>query len=924
MNETARLIIRVDSEGVTKGRNELVRYTKEAAGAERATDGLMSAFKRLLLPLLSVTAAIQGLRKATEIIGGFEEGMDGVAAVTQATDEQMKALVATARKLGAETRYSATEAAQGMAFLGQAGFTTEQIIAAMPGTLDLATAGQLGLAEAADIASNVLAGFGLAATEATRTADVLAMGAAASNTNVQGLGDAMKYIAPLAAAMGISMEESAAAIGILSNAGLKGSEAGTGLRGMLASLASPTREAATILQAYGVQLDEVNPATRSLSEVIHRLAGAGLSAGDAMEIFGREAAPAMLALTSKADGFDELADKITKSKGAAKEMATVMGSNLRGDFKELDSAVEELVLKIGDAGLLQVLRDGTVATTDFVRAINDMVESGEMAAWADLVMSKFDLIDDGFVNLTENIRALWTMAMDWLTGDGESTVKGLIDIFVLLPENVRAVAQAMGASFGLMVEYAVAAGKGIYEGIVAWFDYLVDTAANVGKEIMSHLDPKASDFEYGQAQAAAFEKFASTIGGSWDTVTQKVGFATQAWEEQIVAIMDEWDANTAASDDKLRRIDELRAAYAKLKEARKAAEADAARPEYEPGRSGKPAGDGGGNSRGQTREFENLRQQLQLEEKTVEESYLRRQELIRRNTEDNADLRAELETALEERYAAELMQAREATASRLDEQYQAQQAELQGQLDQRLITEAEFQSQSKANWNKYTSALGAITTIGARKVSVTQMEMLSTVLGYAGDISSQLSNLVSENNDAAKAMFIASKAIAIAQAIVYTELAAARALAEGGVFMGIPFSTLIRGLGYASVALMSATAVQEYSGKFEHGGMIPSGSVGLVGEAGPELIRGPAVVTSARTTADMGSSGSGAGGSVTVNVINQAGAEVDTQERNTNEGKVVDVIIRRVKREIARDVKTGGNETSMAFEGTYGLRRGAA
>jgi TP901 family phage tail tape measure protein len=918
MNETARLIIRVDSDGVQEAGKRIGWMHHESRRAERATDGLTSAFKRLLLPLLSVTAAIQGLRKATEIVGGFEESMDKVAAVTQATDEQLQSLTATARRLGADTRYSASQAAEGMSFLGMAGFRTDQIIAAMPGTLDLATAGALGLAEAADIASNILSGFNLSADEATRTADVLATAAANANTNVFQMGDGMKYVAPIAASMGKSMEETAAAIGILSNAGLQGSMAGTGLRQVLSSLASPTKEAADILRAYGIQLEEVNPATHSLSQVIHRLAGAGLTAGDALQIFGDRGAPALLALTSQVGGFDALEAKINNSAGAAKRMAGVMGDNLRGDIKELESAVEELVLKMGDAGLLQALRDGTVATTDFVRAINDMVESGEMAAWADLVMSKFGLIDDGFHNLAENIIALWTMAMDWLTGDGESTVKGLIDIFVLLPENLRAVAQGMGASFGLMVEYAVAAGKGIYEGIVAWFDYLIDTARNVGKEIMSHLDPRASDFDYGQAQAQAFEKFASTIGGSWDTVTQKVGFATQAWEEQIVAIMDEWDANTAASDDKLRRIDELRAAYAKLREARKAAEDTPKAPPV--GSPTAPEGQG----RFQTREFDQLKKQLQAEEKTVEESYLRRQELILRNTEEGSDAQIELMQELELRYGTELLAAREATAARLDEQYQAKQAELQGQLDQRLITEADFQAQSRANWAEYTNALGAITTVGARKVSVTQMEMLSTVLGYAGDISSQLSALVGENNDAAKAMFIAAKAIAIAQAIVYTELAAARALAEGGVFLGVPMATLIKGLGYASVAIMAATAVQEYSGKFEHGGMIPSGSVGLVGEAGPELIRGPAVVTSARTTADMGRGKPEAGGNVTVNVINQAGAEVETQERATAEGKVIDVIVRRVKREFARDVRTGGNETSMTLEGTYGLRRGAA
>lgn len=916
MNETARLIIRVDSDGVTRARNELGRYTKDASSAERATDGLMNSFKRLLGPILTITAAIQGFRKATEIIGGFEESMSGVKAVTQATEEEFSRLVTTARRLGAETRYSATEAAKGMAFLGQAGFTTDQIIAAMPGTLNLATAGALGLADAADIASNILSGFNLSATEASRVSDILAMAAAASNTNVFQLGDAMKYVAPISASMGKSMEETAAAIGILSNAGLQGSMAGTGLRQVLSSLASPTKEAADILEAYGLKLDEVNPATNSLSVVLARLSKASLGAGDALQIFSDRGAPALLALTSQTKAFEELSDKIENSQGAAKEMAAIMGNNLRGDFKELESAVEELVLKMGDAGLLQILRDGTVAATDFVRAINDMADSGELRVWVDLLLSKLDLIDDGFENLAVNIMGLWSMAMDWLTGDGEATVKGLIDIFVMLPENVRAVAQGIGASFGLIVEYASAAGKGIWEAFTAWFDYLIDTAANVGMEIMSHLNPKADDFDYGTAQMAAFDKFSQSIGGSWDTVTQKIGFATEAWEEQIVAIMDEWDANTAASDDKLRKIEELRAAYAKLKQARKEAEDAPETPRI--GIAPAPVS----QTKFNVQEFEALRRQLQLEEKTVEESYRKRLELIRKNTEEGSDLRIELETALEERYRTELLQAREATAERLQTQYETAQQELQAALDNRLISEADFQEKSRANWNNYTKALGEVSTVGARKVSITQMEMMSTVLDYAGDISSQLSGLVKENNDAAKAMFIASKAISIAQAIVYTELAATRALAEGGIFLGIPMSTLIRGLGYTSAALIAATSVAEYSGQFEHGGMIPAGSTGIVGEAGPELIRGPATVTSARTTADMGSYSSGS--NVTVNVINQAGAEVETREREGSDGKVIDVIVKRVKSELASDIRSGGNPVTRALESTYPLRRGAA
>lgn len=152
----------------------------------------------------------------------------------------MVALKATARELSAVTQFSATQAAQGMEFLGRAGFKTTDIISAMPGLLDLAAAGALELGRAADIASNVLSGFQLQAKESNRVSDILALTAASANTNVEQLGDAMSYVAPVAAAFSKSVEETSAALGILGNAGIQASSAGTGLRGILANLATVT------------------------------------------------------------------------------------------------------------------------------------------------------------------------------------------------------------------------------------------------------------------------------------------------------------------------------------------------------------------------------------------------------------------------------------------------------------------------------------------------------------------------------------------------------------------------------------------------------------------------------------------------------------------------------------------------------------
>lgn len=906
-DETASLIIKVQSDQVDTAKKRLQDLGYKADATEKATDKLTGAFKKLV----AAAATMAVVKQVTNLLGEYEATMSGVRAVTQASEADMASLSAVARELGATTRFSAREAAEGMRLLGQAGFKTGQIIAAMPGMLDLAVAGELSIADAADIASASLAGFRMRANESGRVADVLATAASSTNTNVAQLGDAMKYVAPIAASMGLSIEQTAAAVGVLSNAGLQGSMAGTGLRQVLSSLANPTKEAMDVMRAYGLTVQDVNPATADLATIMGKLQKVGLNAADALTIFGDRGAPAVLALTNQVGSLRDLNTQMDKAAGSAKRMAGVIGDNWKGDLLGLKSAVEELGLKLGDAGLTSAMRDATQGATDFVRQLNDMVASGEAGVWLDLLLSKFDLIDDGFENLVTNIMGLWTMGMDWLTGDGEATVKGLIDIFVMLPENVRAVAQGIGASFGLIVEYASAAGKGIWDAFTAWFDYLVDTAANVGREIMSHLNPKAADFDYVKAQQAAYEKFAGKVGGAWDTVTTKVQGATDAWQEQIAAIMDEWEANTSASDDKLARIEQLRAAYKKLKADRAAAEGKAEGP------VGRSVAETPATSHFDVQGFNALKLQLQGEEAAVMESYHKRLELIRLNTAEGSDLRLQLEAELNERLKVEMDQAHMERAERLGGQYQAELAGLRDQLDQRLITEQEFQQKSKEAWQAYSKGVVSIGTRGATVVATKQMEMYGTALGMAAEMTGLMSDMVGENNAAAKAMFVATKAIAIAQAIVNTELAATRALAEGGMLFGVPMSAFIRATGYASVALMAAQTVMA----FEHGGMIPAGQTGLVGEAGAELVKGPAVVTSARTTADMGRGG---GGDTVVNIHNYTNAEATVQERETPDGKVVDVIVRRVKRELDSDAQNGGAPWVRSMESRYGLRRGIA
>ena len=327
---------------------------------------------RLLLVGLGGFSAIRLFQGAVRDIGQFQTSMSSVQAVTQATDAQMAAMEQTARRLGATTVFSASEAAAGMEFLGRAGFNTTQIISAMPSVLNLAAAAKLQLGEAADIASNIMSAFNIEAERSSEISDVLAAAAASANTDVRQLGEAMKFVGPVAAAMNVEMFASAAAIGVLSNAGIQGSAAGTGLRRILSELASPSKAAMEALGELGITIDDVNPKTHDLTEIVQLLAERGITAAQAFEIFGDRGAPAILALTSQVSSLHQLTDSLADVEGTAQRMADVMQDNLQGDLKSLESVIQEVTLSVGDAGLAGGLRTLIQDTTNVIRVLSGM------------------------------------------------------------------------------------------------------------------------------------------------------------------------------------------------------------------------------------------------------------------------------------------------------------------------------------------------------------------------------------------------------------------------------------------------------------------------------------------------------------------------------------------------------------------------
>jgi TP901 family phage tail tape measure protein len=331
------------------------------------TDVGKNLSKKVTLPLVAIGTG------ALITAGNFEQGMNKVKAITGSTEVDIKQLSNQAKELGASTKFSATEAANAMSFLGMAGFDTSQIIGAMPSTLQLAAAANMGLAEAADITSNVLSGFGIEVSELGSVNDTLVKTLTRTNTDLSQLGQAFKFVGPVAKGAGISFNETSAAIGLLGNAGIQAGMAGTSLRGAITALLNPSKQVSDVMMSLGLNVKDANGELLPLNQIIQQLESSGASTGEMMQIFGQRAGPAMMALVEQgSDALRNLTNELEASGGTAQRIADIQMEGLNGQMTSLKSAVEGLMIAIGESGLLQAMTRFAGFITDIARAMTNV------------------------------------------------------------------------------------------------------------------------------------------------------------------------------------------------------------------------------------------------------------------------------------------------------------------------------------------------------------------------------------------------------------------------------------------------------------------------------------------------------------------------------------------------------------------------
>lgn len=453
----------IDSSGISSTLGSIEKQCDEIASDFAKTGAVLSA---------AVTAPIVAFGKEVYQVGSeFQAQMSRVQSISEATDTELKELTQTAKDLGASSSFSASQAAEGMEFLASAGFKVEEIIAAMPGMLNLAASSGEDLATSADIAASVLRGFGMEAEDAAHVADVLAKNAAATNAAVYDTGEAMKYVAPLANTMGLSFEEVAASIGLMSNAGIKGSQAGTTLRGALSRLAKPTEVMQVTMDELGLSFYDSEGKMKSLTEMITMLQTnmSGLTEEQQQNalvtLFGQEALSGMMVLLEAGpEALAELTEAYEECDGAAEDMAATMLNNLKGAVEAFGGAVETAQINLYDRF--------EPAMTSTVQTATELVNS-------------FNLLDDATKDVVYKVAGLAAATGPALIGLGGvvSAVGKLVPLMISLASPIGVVT----AGLALFAVAAVDAENDIGKTFVKVSKDIKKSLSSINKQIESSM-----------------------------------------------------------------------------------------------------------------------------------------------------------------------------------------------------------------------------------------------------------------------------------------------------------------------------------------------------------------------------------------------------------------------------------------------------
>ena len=397
---------KINESGFNKGISNLSKI---------ATTGLGVAVGNAITKVVDKVGSIG--TAAVKVGMNFEAEMSKVASISGATGDEFQKLIDKAKEMGSKTKFSATESAQAMEYMAMAGWKTQDMVDGLKGIMDLAAASGEDLATTSDIVTDALTAFGLKASDSTHFADVLAKASSNANTNVAMMGETFKYVAPVAGAMGYSVEDCSVAIGLMANSGIKASQAGTSLRQMLSRLAKPTDEVQSAMDQLGVSLTDSAGNMMSLDTVMSDLRNGfkGLSKAEqaqlATSLAGQEAMSGLLAIVNASDGdFDKLKDSIYNCKDAAENMAAVAQDNLAGQIISLKSKAEGLGIAFYGS-IQEPLKELASVGVKALEDLNNAYTSNGFVGFINEIGNKVPLLQsftDAIAGLAEKTKSMST------------------------------------------------------------------------------------------------------------------------------------------------------------------------------------------------------------------------------------------------------------------------------------------------------------------------------------------------------------------------------------------------------------------------------------------------------------------------------------------------------------------------------------
>lgn len=767
--EIGNLSVRIDADtsGLDRGTRHGEKRLDQFGGSMKRT----TAIARQLTGVLGAIGIGVGFAQAIRELSNFQAAMNGLAAVSGATAEQMAKLEQQSRSLGATSQFSAQQAGEAQRFLAQAGFEVNEILGATPGILQLATAGGLDLASAADIASNVLGGMRMEVDELNRVNDVLAATAARSNTSIEQLGQALSFAAPFAAGAGISIEELSAAIGVMSDAGIQASRAGTGMVGVIRQLSRITSTGEAVLARYGLSMEDVSIEARGLGPVLETLRAANLDTAAAIELFGSEAGAAAQVLVSDYKG------AIEDATGEADRMAKQLDQGLGPAFKSLQSAISESVLQMGDSGLAGALENLVRTSTGVISVWNGM---GDEWAEANDASDTLRMTVDGLavaiqtmaaVAAGRGVQALGSYTAAKLAANGatltltgsitalRTAMMGVFGPVGLVLGGVTALG-ALGRSLDDSEEDARQFAKAIDDATESLSGFtetsLITQIAAVSVQLESAKQAAES-----LAQANTnLSRGTGILGGSIGEVVEQVDLIAQTGgraSQEVESLSMQLQALKNA-------LDLVRGA---------GGSEDPDDPEDPPGKPG--SGD------------EQERERLAKERERLREHLAQRLEMIR------GSLMNEREQEIEHH------------ANRMEEL-----AEIR---EQELISEDEYRKMREEAELQHLERLKNMEKRTAEERASIEQKHANTVIGMRRDVVAQSAALLDMFAGESKAAAIASialqKGLAIAQTIMNTQVAQMRAMAELGPIAGPPMAAKIGALGATSVGIIAAQGLAQ-------------------------------------------------------------------------------------------------------------------